>query len=140
MGTRDQIAGKGGIADRCLKLFLEKSKDYGDESHEFMGAVGQFSDIYRKIIKLKRALVDGVELQGEQPVEILMDLVAHCWLTIAMLERDLDGREVQHNETAHIIGAMRDMGWHQDKIEEAMQAAMKYDDITSFSEELGEQG
>lgn len=126
MGTRNKVAGQGGIADRCLKLFLEKSADYGEESHGFMGPVGQFSDIYRKVIKLKRALVDGVELQHEQPIEILMDLVAHCWLTIAMLEME-DPME-DNNQTGHIVRAMRDAGWHQDKITEALEAAAGWED------------
>jgi hypothetical protein len=69
--------------------FLQKARDYNDnqnENHRVLGTRGQFADIWRKIGKLKKALWDGQPLVGEQPREILMDLIAHCFLTIAMMD------------------------------------------------------
>lgn len=87
---RDDILDVGGVADRTRDLFEKKSMDYGESEinpmARFLGLRGQFSDINRKFWKLKRALWDGEELSGESAVEILMDLVGHCWLTIAMIE------------------------------------------------------
>lgn len=84
----------GGIAEETIKLFAEKSSDYGESDGVpaalFLGAKGQFADINRKFWKLKRSLWDGQLLVGEQPEEILMDLVGHCWLTIAVLRKESD--------------------------------------------------
>lgn len=69
--------------------FCRKAADYNDnenENHRQLGVQGQFADIWRKIGKLKKALWDGYSLVGEQPREILMDLIAHCFLTIAMMD------------------------------------------------------
>lgn len=72
-----------------LEQFQRKAADYNDnqnENHRVLGVRGQFADIWRKIGKLKKALWEGQPLVGEQPREILMDLIAHCFLTIAMLD------------------------------------------------------
>lgn len=70
----------------------EKAKDYdsgdGQENHRVLGIRGQFADVWRKIGKLKNALWEGRTLIGEQPREILMDLIGHCFLTIAMMDRE----------------------------------------------------
>lgn len=69
--------------------FMRKARDYNhneNENHRQLGVMGQFADIWRKIGKLKKALWHGEPLEGEQPREILMDLIAHCFLTIAMLD------------------------------------------------------
>lgn len=71
--------------------FAEKAADYndnGNENHRQLGVRGQFADIWRKIGKLKKALWEGRQLVGEQPREILMDLIAHCFLTIAVIDGD----------------------------------------------------
>src|SRR6185503_1867367 len=73
------------------RQFAAKAQDYNDnqnENHRVLGVRGQFADIWRKIGKLKKALWDGQPLVGEQPREILMDLIAHCFLTIAMMDAD----------------------------------------------------
>lgn len=70
-----------------LEMFEQKNKDYGDSAADVLGPAGQFADIWRKIAKLKRSLWDGESLVGEQPEEILMDLIGHCFLTIDMLRR-----------------------------------------------------
>jgi hypothetical protein len=67
--------------------FRIKNEDYGDEGMS-LGIKGSFADIYRKTNKLKRALWDDKKLVGEQPREILMDVIGHCFLTIAELDRE----------------------------------------------------
>ena len=73
------------IVGEFVELFEQKNKDYGDDNANILGPKGQFADIWRKIGKLKRAMWDGQSLTGEQPEEILMDLIGHCFLTIDML-------------------------------------------------------
>lgn len=68
--------------------FDAKSKDYNSqdfEPHKLLGVRGQFADIWRKIWKLKKALWDGIELTGEQPIEIIDDLISHLFLTRDLL-------------------------------------------------------
>lgn len=87
-----------GFQDRLPALLQEwkghqkwKSMDYngsGIENADVLGPRGQFADIWRKIWKLKKALWDGATLEGEQPREILLDLIGHCFLTIDMLDRE----------------------------------------------------
>lgn len=71
--------------------FVEKSNDYGDTAND-LGAAGQYADMNRKMGKLKRALWDGETLTGEQPREILMDLIGHCFLTIYYIDNGDNGR------------------------------------------------
>jgi len=68
-------------------LFLQKNADYGDSADD-LGLAGQYSDIHRKLAKLRRALWDGKKLTGEQPREICMDLIGHLFLTIEMLDKE----------------------------------------------------
>lgn len=78
-----------------MKRFEEKAADYNSdgslpfEPHTVLGVKGQFADIWRKIWKLKKALWDGVELKGEQPIELIDDLIAHLLLTRDLLTQDL---------------------------------------------------
>jgi hypothetical protein len=57
---------------------------YGDTFRE-LGPAGQFSDIWRKVGPLKRALWDGETLPSESPTQICYDLIGHCLLTIYLL-------------------------------------------------------
>lgn len=68
--------------------FIEASAHYGDSNAGVLGTRGQFADIWRKIGPLKLALWEGQELTREQPDEILLDLIGHCFLTLEMLRRD----------------------------------------------------
>lgn len=72
-----------------LKGFERKSRDYnstdGWEPHTVLGVRGQFADIWRKVGKLKKSLWDGDQLEGEQPLEIIDDLISHLFLTRDML-------------------------------------------------------
>lgn len=78
------------LMPEARELFLRKSADYnaaGLENHRILGTMGQFADIWRKIMKLKAALWDRQTLTGEQPREILLDLIGHCYLALAMIDR-----------------------------------------------------
>lgn len=71
-----------------LENFRRKASDYNStdlEPHTILGERGQFADIWRKVWKLKKALWDGEKLTGEQPEEILEDLISHCFLTLDLL-------------------------------------------------------
>lgn len=61
---------------------------YGYEAHTDLGLRGQYSDMYRKWVVLKRVMWDGEETTREPLREILMDLIGHSLLTIAMLDRE----------------------------------------------------
>jgi hypothetical protein len=73
-----------------LELFARKNSEYGPGSAGDLGPRGQFSDMYRKMIKLKRAMWEGEEdkLTTEGVDEILMDLVGHCFLAIEQRNPD----------------------------------------------------
>jgi hypothetical protein len=62
------------ILPKVLELYLAKVKDYGGVSGG-LGPKAPFVDMWRKMIKLKRSLWEGEELQFEQPSEILRDLI-----------------------------------------------------------------
>ena len=70
-----------------LDLFIRKNKEYG-ENAQTLGPRGQFSDMYRKMIKLRTGMWDGDEhlLTSESVDEILLDMIGHCFLTLRMRE------------------------------------------------------
>lgn len=68
-----------------LELFAKKNADYGAGSSFELGVKGQYSDIHRKMIKLKRALWHGEELAFEGVEEVIQDLISHLFLTQYML-------------------------------------------------------
>jgi hypothetical protein len=65
------------ILPKALELYLRKTKDYGGLSGG-LGPKAPFVDMWRKIIKLKRCMWDGVPLKFEQTDEIVMDLIGTC--------------------------------------------------------------
>jgi hypothetical protein len=71
-----------------LERFAKASRDYGSKGANRLGAAGQFADMSRKMLKLQRSLWEGQRLEGEQPEEILADLVAHILLTMKFLRDD----------------------------------------------------
>lgn len=77
---------------RVIDKFASKAVDYGDASDE-LGIRAQFVDINRKVVKLKRWMWDGKKLAGEQPHEIMMDLIAHLLLGLGMIEDDIAATE-----------------------------------------------
>lgn len=79
-----------------LQLFEKKSADYNTKAtakrpafqpHEVLGIKGQWADIWRKVWKLHKALWDDEQLTGEQPREIILDLISHLFLTIDLMEK-----------------------------------------------------
>lgn len=74
------------LLEEVRAKMVEDNKQYGDH-HRDLGLKGQFSDIYRKITPLRRALWEDETLPNEQPREILLDLIGHCLLTIEMIDR-----------------------------------------------------
>lgn len=77
----------------ALNRFYRKASDYGLLFHE-LGVRGQYSDMHRKMHKLRTALWDGETLAGEQPIEILEDLIGNCLITHYLLRanpREADG-------------------------------------------------
>lgn len=65
-------------------LFARKNADYGDGA-KVLGVRGQYADINRKMLKLKRALWDGELLEFEGADEVIMDLIGHLFLTLYMI-------------------------------------------------------
>ena len=64
--------------------FLEKNAGYG-EGHQRLGIKAQYVDIDRKVWKLRRALWEGEPIGPENPEEVIMDLIGHCFLTLDLL-------------------------------------------------------
>lgn len=85
MSVYDDVMNQGQIA---IQRFKEKSGDYPPEGFQFLGAKGQFSDIARKVFKLKKAIWEGKPLKGEQPHEVVQDLMGHCMLLLYLLEQE----------------------------------------------------
>jgi hypothetical protein len=86
------------IVPEWTTQFLDKNSDYNTASSthglapviepaDVLGVAGQFAEIWRKIWKLKKAMWDGNVLAFEQPREVLLDLIGHCFLAIDMLDR-----------------------------------------------------
>lgn len=98
------------VFQQAIALHMYKSMDYGEGEAEFLGPAGQFAEIYRKIPKLKRSMWEGKTLNGEQPAEILMDLMAHCALAVSMLGVDSQTDARIQEALAAIMGSEADRG------------------------------
>lgn len=77
------------LLEEVVRDFLVAAEDYGEAFRE-LGPRGQYSDMHRKMAKLKRAVWDGEELQREQPREIAADLIAHCLILMFLLDEEGD--------------------------------------------------
>lgn len=79
------------------ELFARKNSEYQDNAGTAftLGERGQFSDMYRKMMKLKAAMWDGNESQlvSEGVDEIIKDLIGHCFLTLTMRARARGGND-----------------------------------------------
>jgi hypothetical protein len=107
------------LVQEFIEQFLEKNKDYtskpmpgfpeGFENADVLGIQGQFAELWRKIWKLRKSLWEGEELVGEQPREVLMDLIGHCFLAIDMIDRAVEEKRsntpVKLNETPISCGS-----------------------------------
>lgn len=76
-----------------LTNFSEKNKDYGSGAMYELGVRGQYSDIHRKMIKLKRSMWDGEELKFESTGEVIKDLISHLFLTLHMMGLQEEARD-----------------------------------------------
>ena len=77
------------ILPKALELYLKKTKDYGGLSGG-LGPKAPFVDMWRKIIKLKRTMWDGIPLKFEQTDEIIMDLIGTCLNILAEMKAEGD--------------------------------------------------
>lgn len=73
------------ILPELVKRLKEKSIDYGDVFRE-LGLAGQYSDMHRKMRKLKKAMWDDQPLAGEQPEEILSDLFGNILIALYLYD------------------------------------------------------
>lgn len=78
-----------------LKRMEEKAADYNSkgalpfEPHTVLGIKGQWADIWRKVWKLHKVFWNGETLKGEQPLEIIDDMIAHLLLTRDLLVMEI---------------------------------------------------
>jgi hypothetical protein len=76
------------MINKILPLLVEhlrhKSEDYGDVFKE-LGLRGQYSDMHRKMGKLKKAIWDGETLVGESVEEILADLFGNVLISLWLM-------------------------------------------------------
>ena len=77
------------ILPEVVKRFLSKATDYGT-TFEDLGLKGQYSDIHRKVRKLKRAMWEDKSLVGEDPPEILADLIGNCLISLYLYGADTE--------------------------------------------------
>jgi hypothetical protein len=75
------------ILPKVLELYLSKSRDYGGNVMEDapgggLGPKACFPDMWRKMGKLRRAIWDEQPMVGEQPDEILSDLIGHVLIIL----------------------------------------------------------
>lgn len=100
------------IMPEWLELFARKNRDYGSGSAYELGVRGQYSDIHRKMIKLKRAMWDGEQLDFEDTDEIIKDLISHLFLTLHMfgLQREAEQAYVYNEDDAAVDAFFRMVG------------------------------
>lgn len=77
-----------------LDRFAEGYAEYGPGSADTLGLAGQWGDLHRKVMKLKRSLWNGEGdeyLTRETTEEILQDIIGHSLLALEMLSRGFEG-------------------------------------------------
>lgn len=70
-----------GLLDEALDEFLLKNQDYDDAS-DSLGLVGEVACLWKKLLKLKRAVLDGKKLNGETPAQLIRDIFGHSLLAM----------------------------------------------------------
>lgn len=97
-----------------LRFFEKKSADYNTKAtnkrpafqpHEVLGVKGQWADIWRKVWKLHKALWDDEPLEGEQPREIILDLISHLFLTLDLMDKVQQTGGPLHTHSPAVIDA-----------------------------------
>lgn len=73
---------------KAMEHFLARNAEYGEEAH-VLGIKGQYADINRKVIKLKRYLWDDVPVQpGAESIEMIsQELIGHLLILIDELDK-----------------------------------------------------
>lgn len=71
--------------EEWLQHFLSKQADYGDRAND-LGLAGQYAELSRKFIKLRRAMWDGIPLTQESLREVLLDLIGHGFLSLMYVD------------------------------------------------------
>ena len=81
------------ILDMVWEGFASKYGEYGEGAADALGLAGQWGDLHRKLMKLRRSFWVGESgyLVTEQEAEILRDMIGHCLLAIHMLDRGFEG-------------------------------------------------
>lgn len=76
------------VAVDALEHFVKRNKGYGESASD-LGVKGQYADINRKVIKLRRRLWEDVPVSlGDEPTEeVCFDLIGHLLLTVDMLRQ-----------------------------------------------------
>lgn len=81
------------LAIAALERFAEGYAEYGPGAADPLGLAGQWGDLHRKIMKLKRPLWNGEAgtLTRESEQVVLEDIIGHCLLALDMLNRGFEG-------------------------------------------------
>jgi hypothetical protein len=75
-----------------MERFAEGYAEYGQGAADALGLAGQWGDLHRKVMKLKRPFWAGENsLTRENADEILHDIIGHCLLALEMMERGFEG-------------------------------------------------
>jgi len=79
----------GTLLGEWLAEFEANNREYGD-MHTELGVRAQYVDMHRKMGKLRKALWDGEDTSAwrENPREIVMDLIGHCFLMVERMDYD----------------------------------------------------
>jgi hypothetical protein len=103
-----------------VNRFQEKSIDYGDVFKE-LGIAGQYSDMHRKMFKLRKFMWEGYELKGEQADEILEDLLGNILISIYLVRNN--GGETNQRPASPKLSSRQDTGAQRATTAEAAHRA-----------------
>jgi hypothetical protein len=89
----EQLTYVRAVLEGIWDAFTLKYAEYGEGAADALGLAGQWGDLHRKVMKLKRSLWvgDSGYLVSEDERQILADMVGHCLLAIHMIDRGLLG-------------------------------------------------
>jgi len=76
------------LLTECIDWFRSKQGDY-EGTFLDLGSIGQFSDINRKVGKLRLAVIKNKKLAFESPEEITKDLFGHVLLMLFCLRKGI---------------------------------------------------
>lgn len=81
------------LSAEALRAFAEGYAEYGPHAADAQGLAGQWGELWRKTMKLRRSMWIGEmgRLTRETEREVLKDIMGHCLLAIEMIDRGFDG-------------------------------------------------